>query len=138
MTQIVSFETLERPSTPNTYLVLPSTLSSTAEADEKSPVFGEPAAALFKRVQMLVADQDNWEVVKTDEENMQLAVVAKTKLLKFKDDIAIRAFASDDGSQTSELAVLSRSRVGKYDFKANQKRVQSLLSQLKRNTAATA
>jgi uncharacterized protein (DUF1499 family) len=138
MNQIVSFETLERPTTPNTYLVLPAKLSSTAEADEASPVFGEAAAALFKRVQMLIADQDSWEVVRADEENLQLAFIAKTKLLKFKDDVAIRVFPSADGAQTCEIAIYSRSRVGKYDFKANKKRAQSLLSQLKRNTAATA
>ncbi|HIG23405.1 MAG TPA: DUF1499 domain-containing protein [Henriciella marina] len=138
MSKTLSFETLVRPDSPNTYLVLPSSLSSTADADETSPVFGEPAEALYQRLKMLAGDKDGWTIAAHDDEKKQLEIVATTKLLKFKDDVSVRVFAAKDGVQTSELAVYSRSRLGKYDFKANQKRVHSLLSELKGNAAATA
>ena len=138
MSKTVSFETLVRPDTPNTYLVLPSGLNSTAEADESSPVYGEPAEALYQRVKMLAGTKDNWTITAHDDEKLQLEIVATTKLLKFKDDVSVRVCPSKDGAQTSELAIYSRSRLGKCDFKANQKRVHSLLSELKGNAAATA
>lgn len=138
MSKTVSFETLVRPDTPNTYLVLPAGLNSTANADKSSPVFGEPAEALYQRLKMLAGTKDSWTIAAQDDEKMQLEIVATTKLLKFKDDVSVRVCPSTDGAQTSELAVYSRSRLGKYDFKANQKRVHSLLSELKGNAAATA
>lgn len=138
MSQFTSFETLQRPDTPNTYLVLPGNVKSPSEADETSPVFGESPAALFKRVQSMVSGRDDWKLGESDDAEHQLEFVAVTKLLKFKDDISLKAYPASEDGQTSALAVYSRSRVGKYDFNANRKRVQSLLAELKGNAAATA
>ena len=138
MTNLVAFEALKRPDTPNTYLVLPAGMTSTAHPDETSPVYGEPAEALYQRLKMLAADKDRWTIAAHDDNEMQLEIVAATKLLKFKDDLSIRVVSAKDRAQTAEIAVYSRSRLGKYDFKANQKRVQTLLSELKGNAAATA
>lgn len=138
MTKLVAFETLTRPDTPNTYLVLPAGMASTAQPDESSPVYGEAAQALYQRLKALASSKKSWTIAAHDGQEMQLEIVASTKLLKFKDDVSIRVIPAKDGVQTSELAVYSRSRLGKYDFKANEKRVQTLLSELKGNAAATA
>ena len=138
MTKLVAFETLKRPDTPNTYLVLPAGMTSTAQPDESSPVYGEAAQALYQRLKALASSKERWTIAAHDDQEMQLEIVAATKLLKFKDDVSIRVIPAKDGAQTAELAVYSRSRLGKYDFKANEKRVQTLLSELKGNAAATA
>lgn len=138
MTKLVAFETLKRPDTPNTYLVLPSGMTSTAQPDETSPIYGEAAQALYQRLKALASEKERWTIAAHDNQDMQLEIVAATKLLKFKDDVSIRVIPAKDGAQTAELAVYSRSRLGKYDFKANRKRVQALLSELKGNAAATA
>ena len=138
MTKLVAFETLKRPDTPNTYLVLPAGMTSTAQPDESSPVYGEAAQALYQRLKALASGKEHWTIAAHDDQEMQLEIVAATKLLKFKDDVSIRVIPAKDGAQTAELAVYSRSRLGKYDFKANEKRVQTLLSELKGNAAATA
>ncbi|MCZ4298327.1 DUF1499 domain-containing protein [Henriciella marina] len=138
MTKLLAFETLERPDTPNTFLVLPAGMASTAHPDEISPVYDEPAEALYQRLKMLAVGKDRWTIAAHGDNEMQLEIVAATKLLKFKDDLSIRVVSAKDRAQTAEIAVYSRSRLGKYDFKANQKRVQTLLSELKGNAAATA
>lgn len=135
MSALTDFETLNRPGTPNTYLVLPKGFASSATADEASPDFQEDPAALFGRVVHLVSGRERWSVEQQDTNLLQLEAIAKTKLLKFKDDISIRVLPRGDGAA---LAIYSRSRVGHSDLGANRKRVQALLQELKEKAPGAA
>jgi uncharacterized protein (DUF1499 family) len=48
--------------------------------------------------------------------------------LKFRDDVDLLIHSLEDGS--SELAAYSRSRIGLYDFGANNARLQQLFTRL--------
>lgn len=135
MSALTDFETLNRPGTPNTYLVLPEGFSSTAEADQVSPVFAEAPQALYARLVQLVSGRERWTLEREEASQLQLEAIAKTRLLKFKDDISIRVVPSGQGAA---LAIYSRSRVGHSDLGANRKRVQALLEELKQNTSGAA
>lgn len=136
MTAPTNFETLTRPTSPNTYLVLPKGFQSTASADEPSPVFAMTAKDLHQAVRSLILDKKRWSIVAEDSDRPQLELVVKTKLLRFKDDVSIRCIST--GETSSALAIYSRSRLGHSDLGANKKRVQSLLEELKEKASGAA
>jgi uncharacterized protein (DUF1499 family) len=138
MTDLTDFKLLQRPTTPNTYVVLPRGFETTSTSDETSPVFAEDARSLFARVRRFVDRQDNWSIECEDTDEGQLEVVARTKLLRFKDDVSIRVCPAPEGESGSALAIYSRSRVGHGDLGANRKRVQMLLQALKQNPQSAA
>lgn len=138
MAEHIDFKTLERPSSPNTYLLAPPGLCNSAEPDEPSPVFDASASALFATVNELVSGRDNWTVAASDTSLMQIEAVAATKILKFKDDVTIRVLADQNDELKSQLAIYSRSRVGYSDLGANRKRVQKLVEELKARLGKTA
>ena len=73
--------------------------------------------------------QKMWEVVAVDREGLRIEAVATTSLLRFKDDIVIEVRASIEGA---EVHMRSKSRVGRSDFGANAKRIESFFSKLKK------
>ena len=137
MTALTDFQTLQRPKSPNTYLVTPPGMQSAAEPDERSPVFAEAPQALYERLKAFIASQKQWTVSEEAAGELQLELVVTTKLLKFKDDVSIRVCPVPAGSG-SALAIYSRSRVGHHDLGANRKRVQSLIETLQQNAPAAA
>ncbi|MGB3625945.1 MAG: DUF1499 domain-containing protein [Henriciella sp.] len=138
MAEHTDFATLERPSSPNTYLLAPAGLCQSAEPDTLSPTFEADPGALFQAVQDLAASKDRWTVSSTAAETMQIEAVAATKLLKFKDDVTIRVLEDKNDGHKSQLAVYSRSRVGYHDMGANRKRIEKLIEELKARVGKTA
>lgn len=129
MIEFVDFRTLERPRSPNTYVMAPDGLCERAEPDTVSPIFGLDADSLFQAVLHLVEETKDWMLQDSDSAARRLVFVAETPLLRFKDDVDVGVFPSQDG-QGAQLAVYSRSRIGHYDFGANAKRVRSLVEKL--------
>ncbi len=82
---------------------------------------------VFNQVLSLARGQDGWSVTAVDNEKMHLEAVATTKLLHFKDDIAIDVRPSSDGSV---VHMRSRSRVGKSDLGANERRIKNFFDNL--------
>lgn len=132
MSARVDFEKIERPGSPNTYLVAPEELCTSATPDADAPCFDLAPDVLFGRLDSLISDKSNWSVTHRDPEARQIDLVAKTPLLKFKDDVAIRVLPGGANPGKSRLAVYSRSRVGYHDLGANRKRVESLIAELKK------
>lgn len=128
------FESLERPSSPNTYLLAPETLCEKAEPDAVSPEFTQSARDLFAIVSRLVRGDRSFIQIDEDREGLRIRFVAVTSILRFKDDVDIQVLPnSADGSAKapgSTLAVYSRSRVGYSDMGANAKRVGALMKKL--------
>ena len=114
--------TIERPSSPNTYLMAPQGYCSTAQPDADSPVFDASAEVLFDALLGYIANQSGWKITEADRARCHIDLVAATKLLKFKDDVTVDTLIAEN-----RLAIYSRSRVGYHDFGANRKRVSKLV-----------
>ena len=136
MTFKVDFNAIKRPSKPNTFLLGVSGLTDTGNPDEISPVFPVPAEQLYAIVHEHITGTPRWTITQQDAEAMQLDAVATTKLLKFKDDVAVKVVPID--KTQSQLAIYSRSRLGHSDLGANEKRVRSLVQTLQQKTARAA
>lgn len=134
MTDFLNFTRLERPASPNTYLVAPDGLCQNAEPDAAPPKFNKSARGLFSSISELIAKERRWVDVQAEAERLRFKFVAKTPLLGFKDDVDIMVIPADevagDGELGASLAIYSRSRVGYSDLGANRKRVSKLLQDL--------
>jgi uncharacterized protein (DUF1499 family) len=73
------------------------------------------------------AEAMGWEVVGRDAESGRLEAVDTTRWFGFKDDIAVRVRAEQDGSRVD---VRSRSRVGRSDLGTNARRVRAYAERL--------
>ena len=130
MSERVQFETLQRPASPNTYLIAPASLCQTAEPDAPSPLFDMPPADLSGRLKDIISKTEGWTLEHEDTRLPQYEVVARTKVFKFKDDVSLRILSEPEAPGKSRLALYSRSRVGYYDFGANKKRAENLIEEL--------
>ena len=126
---LVDFATLERPTSPNTYLLAPEGLCRKATPDKTSPVWAMSARELYRAVKELIDGQGLWAKSDESENPLQLSFVARTALLRFKDDVDVRVVPSADEAE-SQLAIYSRSRLGYSDLGANAKRVNKILEML--------
>ena len=83
---------------------------------------------VWNSVHQVAGFQKGWTVVKLDPAEGTLQAEARTRLLRFVDDVTIRVRPAD-GERVS-VDVLSRSRVGKGDFGANARRIVQFLEAL--------
>lgn len=130
MTTFIEFETLERPASPNTFLMAPAGLCRKAASDSDSPVFDIAPEALYDRVRELVDTESGWQLKGEAGDDRALAFVAVTPLLRFKDDVDVRVVDMPGDPGSSQLAVYSRSRIGYSDLGANARRVRTLVAKL--------
>ncbi len=87
------------------------------------------AAQVFVLVSEVAKVQPDWEIVNVDVRGQHLEAVATTGLLHFKDDVVIEV-RTEQGQ--SAVHMRSRSRIGRSDFAANFKRIESFFSQLEK------
>ncbi len=134
MTEFVSFRTLKRPAKPNTYLLAPPDLCLAAEPDAAAPSFSMSSRGLFSQLSEIIAGERSWGHVVADAEALRLKFIARTSLMRFRDDVDIMVIAPDaqanNGENAATLAIYSRSRVGYSDLGANKKRVDHILAKL--------
>ncbi len=133
MTDFIDFKTVERPAKPNTYLLAPLGYCGRATPDANSPVFDEAPDALFARVVKLAEEKKGWGNFERSDKTRQLSFVARTALLRFKDDIDILVLPEDGNPGHSRIAIYSRSRLGYSDLGANRKRVAEFIHTLTSN-----
>ena len=100
-----------------------------AYPDLETRALTDGPAAAFERARAAV-ERLGWEVAAEDPAAGRIEAVATTDLMRFKDDIAIRVTATDDGGTAVDIR--SRSRVGRHDFGANADRIRAFLSELER------
>ncbi len=131
MTDFIDFATFKRPKTPNTYFLAPIGFTEAARPDANSPQFDEAPKELFNKALALIQDAKNWGDIRSDETSLRIAFIARTALLRFKDDVDIAVLDGESGG--SRIAIYSRSRLGKSDFGANRKRVAELIHTLTSN-----
>ena len=110
------FKTLQRPASPNHWLVAPADYA--IRPDAAAPVFAVPAAAL---------QQTKGAAIEAETVD-GLHIVFTSAVFSFKDDV--RVYFIPLSPQQSTLALYSASRVGYWDLGANRRRVEDWLIRL--------
>ncbi len=82
---------------------------------------------LFAVIRKIAGDY-SWEIVSFDAKNYILEAVAKTKLLRFRDDIVVEIRNMENGNR--EVHMRSKSPMGRNDFGANAARIRKFLGEL--------
>lgn len=82
-----------------------------------------------------IAKASGWEVATATPENGRLEATATVALLKFQDDIVVRAIPDSDGMVTM-VDIRSVSRYGLSDIGVNAKRIRRFSAALKQKLAA--
>ena len=124
----VSFETLERRSTPNDALACPARICK-AESDFVPPLFALSASELRAAMAKVVASEQRIVLIASDDAGLTDRYVQRSKLMGFPDTIVIRYL--DEGAGQSTLAMYSRSQLGRSDLGVNKSRLERWLTKLK-------
>ena len=85
---------------------------------------------VFAAVRHLAENRERWSITSVDDQGRSLQGVAKTRLLRFRDDYVVRVRPDGDGSVVD---MRSKSRLGKADFGANAERIRGFLADLERS-----
>ncbi|MCP1337425.1 DUF1499 domain-containing protein [Futiania mangrovi] len=125
----VDFRTLERPGTPNAWLVCPKDHCPAAQADAAAPVFAVAAPVLFAAVREAARAEPLTREVAADEAAGTLRFVTRTPLMHYPDTVSVEVL--DLGPERSTLALYSRSQIGRSDFGTNARRAGRWLARLK-------
>lgn len=124
---MIDFAALERPASPNTYLVCDADLTS-AKPDRDAPHFALAPEGLRDIFLKIIVEEPRVTRAAADEASLHYAFVQRTALLRFADDVDVKfALAEESGSR---VCVYSRSRIGWSDLGTNRKRVETWLSKL--------
>ena len=128
----VDFAKLERPKSPNTYLVAPDGFTP-GPSDSEAPVFGVSAEKLRENWNAMIAGQPQVEKIAESPDGLQIDYIQRTKLMHYPDWITVRFIPMPSDPETGNyatLAVYSRSVYGYGDMGANKARVLAWLKRL--------
>lgn len=131
MNEFIDFKTLNRPKSPNTYLIAPPDFVGAALVDDEAPILNRQRLAVFDEIVGMAMARADWTLVVADEKTARLHIVETSRWLRFRDDMDIVVLPVAGEPAKCTLAVYSRSRTGWSDFGVNRKRVHSLLNALK-------
>ena len=123
----VSFETLERRSSPNDALVCPDGLCA-ASRDVRPPVWAIEAALLAEAMDAAISAEFRLERVDDRSDPAVRRYVQRSEKLGYPDTVSIAFVDLPEGRST--LAMYSRSQIGKSDFGVNLDRVRRWLTLL--------
>jgi len=94
-----------------------------------SPIKTERSAAnVFQKITDLIRSQSLWNIISENPNDLLIEATAKTRFLRFTDDIIIKVHRLDRGSV---VHMRSRSRKGRSDFGVNAKRIFDFFSSLR-------
>ena len=96
----------------------------------RTPVFIADAERLYKRV-IFSASELGWDIIATDSDNLNVNMVARSRLFLFEDDLFVQVKLVD--KDHSSLYIQSSSRKGSADFASNSGHVQALINKIKNN-----
>lgn len=130
---VVDFASLQRPSTPNQYLLCPQGMCAT-EADGAAPVFDVPAARLQGLWELMIKEEPRVQEVQRDLATMEVDYVQRTRYFRFPDLVTVRFVPVSDTQST--LAIYSRSIYGMGDMGVNRERILDWLTKLQVKTSA--
>ena len=125
----VSFEKLQRRTSPNEALAAPEGLGP-ARRDITSEVYPVPADRLREAFRRAVASEARLERVAVNDADLTERYVQRTPLLGYPDTVVVRFV--DLGQGTSTIVLYSRSKLGRSDLGANKARLERWLAALGR------
>ncbi|MGR3723521.1 DUF1499 domain-containing protein [Abyssibius alkaniclasticus] len=118
---------VERPVTPNTYLVAPQVLHITT-VDREAPQYQVSADVLAKAFDDYVIRQNKVTVVAGSPEELMITYVQRSWFWQIPDYISVKFVPLEGGAST--IIIWSRSRFGYGDMGVNAARVESWLASL--------
>lgn len=121
---LVDLKTLERPTSPNTYLVCPEGYSS-AQPDAVAPIYPVSVTDLEKSWIDGLANAPRTEQLNADPEGHRYLYVQRTPTIGFPDLIRIDFLPAEPTGST--LCIYSRSIYGHSDMGTNKARVEEWL-----------
>ncbi|CAN5849810.1 hypothetical protein BH23GEM8_BH23GEM8_20260 [soil metagenome] len=93
-----------------------------------------PYSVIWDAALALAHRMSRWVVVSADSGKGEIVAEATSRFAGFVDDVVIRVSLDDQGLTRVDLS--SHSRVGRFDFGANRRRVQKYLRRLEKSIAA--
>ena len=93
--------------------------------DLRTRTYAASPKRIFERARALAKKKSGWKIVKADKKAGVLKIEARTRVLRFVDDVIIRVRPADGGGSLVDME--SRSRVGLGDFGTNARRVSGFL-----------
>lgn len=87
-----------------------------------------PPDRVFDLAVAAAREMERWTLTDIDPRGGRIEAEARTRLLRFVDDVVVRVEPLDDGSR---VRVRSTSRVGIYDFGTNARRVRAYLDRIR-------
>jgi len=121
------FQTLVRSSAPNHYLVCPDGYCTGTIPDAVSRTYPMAREDLLAQFAEIVGERKNTRII-PDAAPDDVRFVERTPFLQFPDTVSIKVI--DAGENASQVAIFSRSQIGRSDFGVNQRRVETLLAEL--------
>jgi len=116
-----------RPASPNTALAAPS--GFIPSPDVVTPSYHLPAGRLFALIQGIAASRPRTYQAALYPDQLQASYVARSAVFNFPDLIMMQV--RQEGPDSSELIVYSRSVYGHSDLGVNRKRVEAWLAALR-------
>lgn len=126
-TKVFAFGQQALPKRANYYLVCPEGVCA-AKASSESPVFNVSVESLKDSFMKIVDSLSHVTILK--QAGNKIFYVQLHSKYRFPDYVSIEFVTQGDGQ--SSLAIMSRSKYGFSDYGVNEKRVKSLLEQLKK------
>jgi uncharacterized protein (DUF1499 family) len=132
MTTLTAFDALERPDSPNHWLVAPA--AAGLEADAVAPLFAISATQLAQRWGDVLRQQPRTRIVAQSSDHLQIEAEQRSAWFGFVDRISFRAVPVDE--ETSTFFAYSRSLTGYWDMGVNRGRLTDWLEQLQQQASA--
>jgi uncharacterized protein (DUF1499 family) len=120
-TRFLDFSALERPGSPNHWLVAPADSLPRAEPDVVAPELPLAAPQLAEQWIAVVEAQPRTRVVAVSDDGLQVEAEQRSAVFRFVDRVSFRAVPLADGN--SSFMAYSRSLLGYYDFGVNRRRL---------------
>ena len=133
--EAVGIAALRSPFPKPCYLACPPDYCSVTEA-AASPVFDLPWERLYDYWTEVIAGEKRMVAVATKADARQFVYIQHSPVFRFPDIITVEFVPL--GPERSSIAIFSRSRYGKFDFRKNRKRVERWLFLLEKVARPTA
>jgi uncharacterized protein (DUF1499 family) len=101
------------------------TTANAGNPDLRTRTYAAAPERIFKRAKELASKQSGWKIVGVDRDRGMIRVEARTRLLKFVDDVTITVRPAAGAGSLVDME--SRSRVGLGDLGTNARRVIGFL-----------
>jgi uncharacterized protein (DUF1499 family) len=129
----VTFEQLQRRTTPNDALACPPGVCAAA-SDVTPPVYAVSVKQLRAAFARVIASEHRVVLTAADDLVPSERYIQRSKLMRYPDTIVVRYFGLPGGR--SAIALYSRSQLGRSDFGVNRTRIERWLGKLSKEAPA--